>query len=159
MLAASLKSAAYQVYQQWMSWKWRYRFLKQSCDLMLVKFGRVMFGSLFHYVSTLLSAVSIHLLQVKICMLFLTWPHKTTLLRCHACMGEISSQHVTTLKSLVIIAILIVKMKNALTKTQILNLYFHWKIELIGWPLYKKKMAQPQKCTFWKEVPKNKKIK
>ena len=42
--------------------------------------GRVMFGSLWHYVSTF----PIHLLQVEICILFVTWPNKTTPLRCHA---------------------------------------------------------------------------
>ena len=43
-------------------------------------YQRVMFGSLWHYVSTF----PIHLLQVEICILFVTWPNKTTPLRCHA---------------------------------------------------------------------------
>ena len=56
----------------------------QSRDLVLVIDQRVMFGSLQHYVSTLPIVVSIHLLQVEICILFVTWPNKTTPLRCHA---------------------------------------------------------------------------
>ena len=34
-------------------------------------------------------------------------------------------------------------------------MYYHWKTELIGYPLDKKKMLQPQKCTLWEEVTKN----
>ena len=30
-------------------------------------------------------------------------------------------------------------------------MYCHWRIELTGQPLGKKKMSQPQKCTFWEE--------
>ena len=45
-------------------------------------------------------------------------------------MGEISSQLVTTLISLVAIAILIVKRKNASWKTwNLINTYCHWKTE------------------------------
>ena len=43
-------------------------------------YQRVMFGSLWHYVSTFPK----HLLQVEICILFVTSPNKTTPLRCHA---------------------------------------------------------------------------
>ena len=68
-------------------------------------------------------------------------------------MGESSLQHVTTMKSLVIMGTLMVKKKNALSKTQ--NMYYHWKIELIGLPLGKKKMSQPEKYTFWEELTKN----
>ena len=45
---------------------------------------RVMFRNLLHYVSTLPSVVSIHLLKVEVCIFFVTWPQKTTPLRCHA---------------------------------------------------------------------------
>ena len=48
-------------------------------------------------------------------------------------MGESSSQYVTTLKSLVTIGIPIVKKKNCFIKNMdLINMYFHWKIELIG---------------------------
>ena len=54
----------------------KYTFLKQTSRWSLDR--RVMFGS------TLPSVVSIYLLQFEICILFFTWPHKTTPLRCHA---------------------------------------------------------------------------
>ena len=34
-------------------------------------------------------------------------------------------------------------------------MFYHWKIELAGISLGKKKMPQSQKYTFWGEVPKN----
>ena len=37
----------------------------------------------------------------------------------------------------------------------LINIYCHWKIELIGQPLGKKKISQPQKRILWGEVPKN----
>ena len=69
-------------------------------------------------------------------------------------MGESTLQHVTNLKSLVTIGILIVRGKMPHQK---LGSYMccHWRIELTGQPIAKKKMLQPQKYTFWEEVPKN----
>ena len=64
--------------------------------------------------------VSIHIMQVEICILFVTWPHKTTPLDVmHIYWWKL---HATTLKSLVIIGILIVKRKNASSKTRIFSL-------------------------------------
>ena len=60
----------------------KYRFFKQSWRWSLDQW--VMFGNLLHLVSTLPNGVSIYLLQVEICILFVTWSHKTTPLRCHA---------------------------------------------------------------------------
>ena len=60
----------------------KYRFYKQTSYWSFDQ--RVMFGSLLHLVSTLPSVVLIHHLQVKICILFVTWPHKTNPVRCHA---------------------------------------------------------------------------
>ena len=54
----------------------------------------------------------IALWRSQLCILFVTWPHKTTPSRYYL-------QHATTLKSLVIIGILIVKKKNASSKTWI----------------------------------------
>ena len=75
-------------------------------------------------------------------------------------MGDSSSQHVTILKSLVSIGILMVKRKNTSSKTGILQTCtatgkLCW---LDNQPLGEKKLSQRQKSTFWEEVPKNLKI-
>ena len=80
-------------------------------------YQRNMFESLLHEVNTLSSLVSIHLLQVEIRILFVSWPHQTTP---RIFMGESSSQQATTLKSLVTIGILMVKRKNVSSNTWIL---------------------------------------
>ena len=54
-------------------------------------------------------------------------------------MGESSSKHVTILKSLIITDILIVRRKKYFIKNKnLINMYYHWKIELIGKALGKK---------------------
>ena len=98
----------------------RYRFFKQSCDLILVTWSKSHVWEPLTQVSTLPSVVSIHIMQVEICILFVTWPHKTTPLDVmHIYWWKL---HATTLKSLVIIGILIVKRKNASSKTRIFSL-------------------------------------
>ena len=67
-----------------------------------------MFGRILHYVSTLPSVVSIHLLHMVIRILFVTWtPQDHSVVLPCIFMGESSSQHVTILKNLVTIGILI----------------------------------------------------
>ena len=45
---------------------------------------RVMFGNLLHWVSTVDILVYIHFLQMELFLLFIMWPNKATLFRCHA---------------------------------------------------------------------------
>ena len=131
----------------------KYRFYKQTSCWSFDQ--RVMFGSLLHLVSTLPSVVSIHLLQVNICILFVTWPYKTTPVRCYAYLCVTAPRSMSPTWRIWWPKASDSKRKNASPKTWILNMYCHWRIELTGQPLGKKKMSQPQKCTFWEEVPKN----
>ena len=64
-------------------------------------------------------------------------------------MCESSLQHVTTLKSLVNIDILIVKRKNASSNTSILCTYCHWKNRVHWINTRWKKMSQSQKKYFF----------
>ena len=72
-------------------------------------------------------------------------------------MCESSSEHVTSLKSLVTMGILTVRGKVLHQKRGSYKYVLPLKklTELTGQPLGQKKMLQPQKCTFWQEVPKN----
>ena len=70
-------------------------------------------------------------------------------------MGESSSQHVTTLKSLVTIVILIVRGKMLHQKNGSYK-YVPPLKNLVDWTTTRQeKLSQPQKCVFWEEVPKN----
>ena len=68
--------------------------------------------------------------------------------------GGSSSQHVTTLKFGGHRHSDSYKEKCFIKSTNLINMYCHWKIELIGLLLGKKKMSQYLRCTFWEEVPK-----
>ena len=70
-------------------------------------------------------------------------------------MGQSSSSHVTTLKSLVTITILIVRKKNASTKTS-----YKYVLTLKNWVDWitakrEKKCPKYENGTFWEEVPSN----
>ena len=80
-------------------------------------------------VITLLGLVSICLLQVKICILFVMWPHKTTPFMCHS---NLSVEAWSTWK--------FGDHKNSDSQEEkyfikymnLINTYYHWKTELIG---------------------------
>ena len=99
--------------------------------------------------------MSIHVLLVEICILFVMWPHKTTPLRFNAYLWVSSSQYVTTLKSLVAIGVLIVKRKNVSSYKYVVPLK-NW----VDWiTTRREKISQSQKCTLWKKsTPKLKHI-
>ena len=40
----------------------------------------------------------------------------------------------------------------------LIDMYYHWKMQLIGQSLSEKKMPQSQDCTFWEKVPQYQKI-
>ena len=115
---SSLKSAAYQVYYQLTSWKWRYRFFKQSRDLMLVTWSE---GHVWEPLKLCqhLAYCGVDTFSAGGDMYFIchvTQQDHSVEMSC-VFMGESPLPHVTTLKSLVIIGILIVKRKNASSKT------------------------------------------
>ena len=70
-------------------------------------------------------------------------------------MAESSLQHVTSLKNLVTIDILIVNRKMLHQKNESCKYFLPLK-NWVNWiTTTQEKMTQPQKCTFWEEVPKN----
>ena len=116
-----------------------------------------MFGSLLHLVSTFPSVVSINLLQVNICILFVTWPYKTTPVRCYAYLCVTAPRSMSPPWRVWWPKASDSKRKNASPKTWILNIHCHWRIELTGQPLREKKMSQPKNVRFGKKCLKIKK--
>ena len=110
------------------------------------------------------SLVSIHTLQVEVCVLFVTWHNKTTLLRCHAYLWVRAPRSMSPPRKnnnfLLIIGILIVsRKKNALSKTRTYKYVLPLK-SWVDWITTRQaKMSQPQKCmrNFEKKCPENKK--
>ena len=108
----------------------------------------VMFGSLYYWVSTLPIVMSIHLLQVEICIFFVPWLSKTTPLRYHAYLWARASQkfgdhrHSDSWEE-----------KCFIKNMNLINTYCHWKTELIGQPLDEKKMSNTKIVHFEKKCP------
>ena len=133
----------------------RYRFFKRSRDLTLINWSKGHVWEPLTQVSTLPNLVSIHLLHVEICILFVKWPHKTTPLRCHAYLWKRAPRNISLLWKVWYSDS--EEMKNASSKHE----YYKYVLPLKNWVDWKttrrEKMSQSQKCRFWKKMPKNKK--
>ena len=107
-------------FNSWTPYERGDRFFKRSRNLTCSLHQRVMFGSLTDKVRTFPSLVYIHLLQVKICILFVTQGESMRMQCMFIC--DRSSHQITNMKRLVTIDLLVVQRKNASWKTLILEI-------------------------------------
>ena len=104
------------------------------------------------------SLVPMLLLLVVLCILFVTWPHKTTPLRCHEYMNIYGWELLAACHHPEKLVILIVRKGKMLYQKHESYKYVLTLKNWVDWITARwEKTLQPQKCTFWKKCQKLKK--